>query len=132
MTFGRAGGCCVRLLDNGRTAFRTSLLLQKNDPLELSPGGVMGRSINLGFRGVLSSYVLLGRTSGGGDCGGCISKAATSVVISLARAVSAAAPVLVPLGSLFSIFLWKVSAAITVRSSSDISETCNSFMNAIN
>lgn len=59
-TVGRAGGC-DSLLDNGTNAFRTSLPLQKKDPLELTRGGVMGRSLNLGFSGVLSSYTFIDR-----------------------------------------------------------------------
>ena len=141
---GRAGGCVDVELDAGRTALRTSLLLQKNDPLE--PGGVTGRSVNLGLRGVLSSSSVLARSGisdagglwgavacGGGCCccsGGRVSKGTTSAK-SLVRALT----VLVDppsLGSLFSMFLWKVSAAMTVRSSSDINDTCNSFINAMN
>ena len=131
------------MLDVGRTAFKTSLLPQKNEPLELEPGGVTGRSVNLGFRGVLSSSTALVRSGGsgaGGLCGiltccaccsgGRVSRGATSATsLVLALAVLVEPP---SLGSLFSIFLWKVSAAITVRSSSDINETCNSFMKAMN
>ena len=111
MTVGRGGGCAA-LLDIGRTAFRTSLPLQKKDPLELAPGGVIGRSVNLGFSGVLSSYALLGRSGGSGACtrvllgltcsGGFTSKGAASVSLVRTLVVLLEPP---PLGSLFSIFL---------------------------
>ena len=133
-----SGGGCVDVLGNGNTAFRTSLLLQKNEDLELAPGGVVGRSVNLGFSGVLSSCALLCRS--GCDtsawalfdiscAGGFVSRGTTSISLVRTLAVLEEPP---PLGSLFSRFLWNVSAAMTVRSSSDISETCNSFMKAIN
>lgn len=64
VTVGRAG-VCASLLDNGTNAFRTSLPLQKNDPLELVRGGVTGRSLNLGFSGVLSSYAFIDRMGSG-------------------------------------------------------------------
>jgi hypothetical protein len=107
-----AGGCRLELLALiVMTESKTEPLEQKK-PLEISVGGVTGRSIGLGLRGVESS-VLFERTS-------CPMRCPDD---SLSRTSAWESDL--PLS-------WKVSAVITVRSSSAIRDACSSFISDMN
>jgi hypothetical protein len=111
-TLGSTGGCLlVPLALIVMTLSKTEPLEQKK-PLGISVGGVTGRSIGLGFRGVESS-VFFERTSCPMRCPD------DSLSRTSARESS------LPLS-------WKVSAAITVRSSSAIRDTWSSFISDMN